>query len=108
MFPSYLSNCQAMLLLPLLALLPPQDAGLNLPPVAFPDWPTSVGREAAYGERHLTNIRQLTFGGQNAEAYWNLDGTKLSYQTRQPRWPDEQIVTMNPDGTGKSLVSTGL
>ena len=26
------------------------------------------------GEVHLRNIRQLTFGGQNAEAYWSKDG----------------------------------
>ncbi len=95
-------------LIPLLALAFPNDAGRNLPLVEFPNWPTSVPRESAPGETHLTNIRQLTFGGQNAEAYWNLDGTKLSYQTRQPWWPDEQILTMNADGSGKSLVSTGL
>ncbi len=32
------------------------------------------------GERHLKDIRQLTFGGQNAEAYWSPDGKKLIYQ----------------------------
>lgn len=58
-------------------------------------------------ERHLKNIRQLTFGGQNAEAYWNAQGTKIVYQTRQPEFPDEQIVVMNADGSNKKLVSTG-
>jgi hypothetical protein len=28
----------------------------------------------APGESHLTNIRQLTFGGTNAEAYFSADG----------------------------------
>lgn len=58
-------------------------------------------------EKHLRNIRKLTFGGQNAEAYWNFDGTKIIFQTRQPQWPDEQIVTMNADGSNKTLISTG-
>jgi len=32
-------------------------------------------------ERHLTNIRQLTVGRQNAEAYFSFDGTKLIFQS---------------------------
>ncbi len=31
-------------------------------------------------ERHLKNVHQLTFGGDNAEAYWNFSGTALTYQ----------------------------
>ncbi|MER3413070.1 MAG: hypothetical protein C4341_02300 [Armatimonadota bacterium] len=58
-------------------------------------------------EVHLLNVRQLTFGGQNAEAYWNTDGTKIIYQSTQPEWPDEQILVMNADGSGKRLVSPG-
>ncbi len=60
------------------------------------------------GEKHLINIRQLTFGGQNAEAYWNREGTKIVFQTLQSHWPDEQIMVMNADGSSKSLVSSGL
>lgn len=59
------------------------------------------------GEAHLANIRQLTFGGQNAEAYWNVAGTKLIFQSAQPEWPDEQIVTMYADGSGRKMVSSG-
>lgn len=59
-------------------------------------------------ESHIRNIRQLTFGGQNAEAYWNVDGTKLIYQSKQEGYPDEQIFTMDADGSNKNLVSTGL
>ncbi|PYQ62546.1 MAG: hypothetical protein DMF58_01430 [Acidobacteria bacterium] len=33
------------------------------------------------GEKHLKNIRQLTFGGENAEAYFSSDGTRLIYQS---------------------------
>lgn len=69
--------------------------------------PDSVSVPALPEERHLRNIRQLTFGGQNAEAYWSPDGKQIVYQTRQPQWPDEQIMVMNADGSGKRLVSTG-
>ncbi|MEO7454376.1 MAG: PDZ domain-containing protein [Fimbriimonadales bacterium] len=58
-------------------------------------------------EPNLSNIRQITFGGQNAEAYWNAAGTKLVFQSTQPEWPDEQILTIYADGSGKKLVSSG-
>jgi Tol biopolymer transport system component len=70
-------------------------------------WPDSAPAQALPGEKHLKNIRQLTFGGQNAEAYWSVDGKHLTYQTKQPNFPDEQIFSMNADGTGKHLISTG-
>ena len=59
------------------------------------------------GERHLANIRQLTFGGQNAEAYFSRDGKRLIFQsTRGGRACDQQYV-MNVDGTHVRRVSTG-
>ena len=36
-------------------------------------------------ESHLADLRQLTFGGENAEAYWSFDGTQLS-SSRDERW----------------------
>lgn len=77
-------------------------------PTPFSGWPASLPIEAEPKESHLTNIRQLTFGGQNAEAYWSKDGRRLTFQSLQPGYPDEQIFTMNADGSGKRLVSTGL
>jgi TolB protein len=71
-------------------------------------WPTSRDVEPHEKEVHLRNIKQLTFGGQNAEAYWNVEGTQLVFQTAQPGFPDEQIFVMNADGSGKRLASTGL
>ncbi len=58
-------------------------------------------------ERHLRNIRQLTFGGKNAEAYFSPDGTKLIFQATRDGFQCDQIFTMNTDGTGTRLVSTG-
>ncbi|MFY7951967.1 MAG: hypothetical protein ACOVT5_05625, partial [Armatimonadaceae bacterium] len=59
-------------------------------------------------ERHLANVRQLTFGGQNAEAYWSFDGSKLIYQMYDGQdVKADQIFTMNADGSGKKRVSNG-
>lgn len=59
------------------------------------------------GERHLKNIKQLTFGGENAEAYFSLDGSKLSYQWTQRGAECDQIFTMDLDGNNMGMVSTG-
>jgi len=68
------------------------------------------------GEIHLRNIRQLTFGGNNAEAYWSFDNRKLIFQSDwdkiNPQGCD-QIFIMNSDGSPLEnqnrykLVSTG-
>ncbi|MGE5414396.1 MAG: TolB family protein [Syntrophomonadaceae bacterium] len=58
-------------------------------------------------EKHLANLRQLTFGGQNAEAYWSADGKRLIFQSDEGRLPCDQIFTMNADGTGRRRVSNG-
>ncbi len=67
----------------------------------------SLPIDAHFKEQHLRNVRQLTFGGQNAEAYWSPDGSQIVFQSRQPGYPDEQIFVMNANGSGKRLVSTG-
>lgn len=38
------------------------------------------------GESHFKSVRQVTFGGDNAEAYWSFDDTKLVFQAKNPRW----------------------
>ena len=58
-------------------------------------------------ERHLTNVRQLTAGGQNAEAYFSVDGARLVFQSTRPPYACDQIFTMNLDGSDVRLVSTG-
>ena len=59
------------------------------------------------GERHLANIRQLTNGGENAEAYFSADGRKIIFQsTRDGRTCDQEYV-MNADGSGVKRVSNG-
>jgi TolB protein len=58
-------------------------------------------------ETRLRNVRQLTFGGENAEAYFSLDGKKLIFQSTRPPFTADQMFTMNIDGTDVRLVSTG-
>jgi Tol biopolymer transport system component len=61
----------------------------------------------ADAERHLRNIRQLTHGGENAEAYFSPDGRRLIYQSTRPEYPCDQIYTIKTDGTDGRRVSTG-
>lgn len=62
---------------------------------------------AAPGESHLTNIRQLTYGGENAEAYFSPDGRWLIFQsTRDGRSCDQQYI-MRADGSALRRVSAG-
>lgn len=36
-------------------------------------------------EKHFKNVRQLTFGGDNAEAYWSYDGKYIIFQRTNPK-----------------------
>jgi Tol biopolymer transport system component len=58
-------------------------------------------------ELHLAHVRQLTSGGQNAEAYFSADGSRIIFQSTRPPFACDQIFTMNLDGGDVRLVSTG-
>ncbi len=58
------------------------------------------------GERFFRNVRQLTFGGENAEAYWSGDGSKLILQSRHGI-PADQIYVLDLRTGRKTLASTG-
>ncbi len=66
-------------------------------------------------EIHLKNLRQLTFGGDNAEAYWSFDGSMLVFQSNYKDWEvgcDQIFFTSleNSDmkTTRPEMISTGL
>ena len=59
------------------------------------------------GEHHLIGLKQLTFGGENAEAYFSQDGSWITFQsTRDGRTCDQQYV-MRSDGSELKKVSDG-
>jgi TolB protein len=62
---------------------------------------------AAAQSSHVSDIRQLTHGGENAEAYWAPDGKRLVFQTTRQPYECDQIFIMNADGSDQHLVSTG-
>ncbi len=66
-------------------------------------------------EKHLANIKQLTFGGDNAEAYFSFDNSMIVFQAKNPNWnaPCDQIYVFPfADGNMKQdipqLISEGL
>lgn len=58
-------------------------------------------------ETHLRHVKQLTFGGQNAEAYFSYDGRRLIFMSTREPYQCDQIFVMNTDGSDLHLVSTG-
>jgi len=66
------------------------------------------------GETHFKNVRQLTFGGDNAEAYFSFDGQYIIFQRTNPKEgiPCDQIwmgkiPTQPGEEFAPKLVSTG-
>jgi len=58
-------------------------------------------------EKHLRNLRQFTFGGENAEAYFSADDRWLIFQGHVGEDTCDQIYIMSADGGERRLVSTG-
>ena len=66
-------------------------------------------------EKHFKNLRQLTFGADNAEAYWSFDSKMVSFQSNNKKWGlnCDQVFYMSVDGTDLSdgkkpaMISTG-
>ena len=67
-------------------------------------------------ERHFGRMRQLTYGGDNAEAYWSFGNDKLVFQANNPSWSTgcDQIFTLNlyedytPTSEQPDQISSGL
>ncbi len=78
---------------------------------------TQSGEESSLvypGEKHFKNVKQLTFGGDNAEAYWSFDNRQLVFQSNFEKWGLEcdQIFVMDPfnddlQDSKPQLISTG-
>jgi Tol biopolymer transport system component len=59
------------------------------------------------GEKHLSHLYQLTFGGENAEAYWSSDGTRLIFQSTRDGHPCDQEFVLELGTGAVRRVSTG-
>ena len=67
----------------------------------------TITTQAAEPEKHLANLKQLTFGGQNAEAYFSYDGSELIFQSTRDSFQCDAIFRMNIDGSDVTLLSSG-
>lgn len=49
-------------------------------------------------EKHFARMKRLTFGGDNAEAYWSFSGKQLIFQSTNPGWGEtcDQIHVFSP------------
>ena len=74
---------------------PPQPPGRAVPELKDPR------------EVHLGELTQLTFGGENAEAYWSFAGDQLIFQTTREGIACDQIMRMPATGGAAQRVSTG-
>jgi Tol biopolymer transport system component len=67
----------------------------------------AVNVEPVAGEKHFRNLHQLTFGGQNAEAYFSHDGTQLIFQSTRGQLECDAIFRMRSDGSNVRQLSSG-
>ncbi len=57
-------------------------------------------------EKHFKSLRQITFGGDNAEAYWSFNDEQLVFQSNNPKWgvSCDQMFLMNFNDVFDSIV----
>lgn len=68
---------------------------------------TPVLSAAMPEERHFGDLRQLTFEGENAEAYWSFDGGSLVMQSKLPGMGCDRIYRMGLRDGERVPVSSG-
>jgi len=77
---------------------PPEPDATALPRAVSPD-PREV---------HFSELRMLTDGGENAEAYFSFDGSQLIFQSTRDPYGCDQIFVMDTAGAEARLASTGM
>jgi TolB protein len=87
----------------------PPAEGAGAPSMSASPLVIGAGRPFAdvEAEVHLRSVRQLTFDGENAEAYFSFDGTKLVFQRTSPEGGCDQIYSLDLESGETRLVSTG-
>ena len=86
------------------------DAGAVVPepePEPLPEPPPALARTPLPEEKHFAGLRQLTFGGENAEAYLAFAEDQLIFQSTRDGLGCDQIFTMKLDGSDTTMISNG-
>jgi TolB protein len=76
-------------------------------PEPQPEPPPALARTPLPEEKHFAGLRQLTFGGENAEAYLSFAEDQLIFQSTRDYLQCDQIFTMKLDGSDVKMVSSG-
>jgi TolB protein len=76
-------------------------------PEPVPEPPPALARTPLPEEKHFAGLRQLTFGGENAEAYLSFAEDQLIFQSTRDGLGCDQIFTMKLDGSDMKMVSSG-
>lgn len=69
--------------------------------------PPAAAADELPEEPFLKNITQLTFEGDNGEAYWSSDGKQIIFQSKRGNLEFDQIFMMSADAKMLRMVSTG-
>jgi len=86
---------------------PPPPAAPAVSPTATAATALPRSYPADPRERHLGELQMLTDGGENAEAYFSFDGSRLIFQATTSPGSCDQIFAMPTAGGEPHLVSTG-
>jgi TolB protein len=90
---------------------PATSSSVATPAVAEPrevaEASVAVVRDPLPEETHFAGLRQLTFAGENAEAYLSFAEDRLIFQSTRDGLECDQIFTMALDGSGVEMVSSG-
>jgi TolB protein len=96
--------------LAIVAALHSSSPALAAPPARSTPVPrTAVAADSLIraGEKHFSELWQITFGGQNAEGYWSGDGKHLIFQSTRDGWACDQEFVMDMTSGAVTRVSTG-
>jgi hypothetical protein len=86
------------------ASAPPPEEKAPPPPPAKAAAPMPPELPPAPGEAHFAGLRRLTFGGENAEAYWSFGGRELVLQAKVRGAACDRIYRLSLDEPKPALI----
>ena len=85
----------------------PADASPAQDPSPAQPASSALARDPLPEETHFAALRQLTFGGENAEAYLSFAEDRLIFQSTREDMGCDQIFSMKLDGSDLNMLSSG-